>query len=255
MRKYYIILLLTSFFWGNSAVLAQLHTNSDTADSVKTQKDRKAFKTFIPGLVGVTYGVMSLTDGPIKNLDHDIRNHRNRERPTFSSHADDYLRYAPFIALVGLEALGVEGKNNLKDRAGLVLTSGVVTYGSVILLKGVAGKTRPNNANDKSFPSGHAAIAFAGAEVINQEYGDISPWYSVAGYTLASATAVLRVYNNEHWFSDVVGGAGIGILSTKVAYLVYPALKDLIGGNKNTHVMIVPSYQNKATGLTLTGRF
>nr|WP_199083165.1 phosphatase PAP2 family protein [Pedobacter sp. ASV19] len=92
-------------------------------------------------------------------------------------------------------------------------------------------------------------------ELINQEYGDISAWYSVAGYTIASATAVLRVYNNAHWFSDVVAGAGIGILSTKVAYLVYPPLKRLLTGQKNLRLSAAPFYQNHAAGLSIAGRF
>ena len=45
-----------------------------------------------------------------------------------------------------------------------------------------------------------------------------SPWYSIAGYTLATATGVMRVLNNRHWISDVLSGAGIGILSTELAY-------------------------------------
>jgi membrane-associated phospholipid phosphatase len=54
------------------------------------------------------------------------------------------------------------------------------------------------------------------AEFMHQEYKDQSVWYSIAGYTAATATGVLRMYNVRHWFSDVVAGAGIGILGTKL---------------------------------------
>ena len=39
-----------------------------------------------------------------------------------------------------------------------------------------------------------------------------SPWYAVGGYAVATFTGVMRVLNNRHWISDVLSGAGIGIL-------------------------------------------
>jgi membrane-associated phospholipid phosphatase len=90
-----------------------------------------------------------------------------------------------------------------------------------------------------------------GAEFLAQEYSDKSVWYSVAGYTIAATTGVFRMYNRDHWFSDVVAGAGFGIISTKAAYLIYPYLR-----NKLTHkskdgksTMFMPTYQNGAVGL------
>ena len=64
----------------------------------------------------------------------------------------------------------------------------------------------------------HFCLAHVGAEMMNQEFGWRSPWYSVAGYSMATATGLLRVMNNRHWLSDVVTGAGIGILTTKFSY-------------------------------------
>jgi membrane-associated phospholipid phosphatase len=224
-------------------------------NTVNQVSDRKSFKSFIPGIAATGYGLIALTGGPLKNFDHYIQEKRNERRPNFSTHADDYLRYVPFVALYGLEALGVKGKHRIADKTGLMLLSGVLVMGSVSIVKKATDKERPDHSDFVSFPSGHAAIAFAGAELINQEYGDLSPWYSVAGYTVASATAVLRVYNNAHWFSDVVAGAGIGILSTKVAYLVYPPLKRLLTGQKNLRLSAAPFYQNHAAGLSIAGKF
>ncbi|PIH02800.1 hypothetical protein CS542_03390 [Pedobacter sp. IW39] len=53
-------------------------------------------------------------------------------------------------------------------------------------------------ADNYSFPSGHTANAFA-AEFLNQEYRDVSPWIGYAVYTVATASRVLRMYNNKHW--------------------------------------------------------
>uniref|UniRef100_UPI003D7FF634 phosphatase PAP2 family protein n=1 Tax=Pedobacter sp. TaxID=1411316 RepID=UPI003D7FF634 len=201
-------------------------------DTLITQPKHNGIKTFLPGVIALSYGAIALNDGALKNLDHHIAERRNEQRPNFSTSADDYLRYAPFVALYGMEALGLKSKHAIKEKTALVLISAGFAVGSAKLLKTWSNKERPNQLDHRSFPSGHATIVFAGAELINQEYRDQSPWYGVAAYTVASATSVLRIYNNDHWFSDVVAGAGVGILSTKLAYLVYPGLQKLLVKDK-----------------------
>lgn len=114
---------------------------------------------------------------------------------------------------------------------------------------------RPNGSGFNSFPSGHTANVFASAEFLNQEYKDIHPWIGYAGYTVATATGILRMYNNKHWLSDVVAGAGFGILSTKVSYLIYPKLKQLILGKGHLNYNLVPSYQQHSLGFSFNGTF
>lgn len=75
---------------------------------------------------------------------------------------------------------------------------------------------RPDGSNNKSFPSGHTATAFMAATMLHKEYGGRSPWYSIAGYSMATVTGVSRMLNNKHWLSDVLVGAGIGILGVSV---------------------------------------
>ncbi|MGY0037497.1 phosphatase PAP2 family protein [Pedobacter sp. NJ-S-72] len=128
---------------------------------------------------------------------------------------------------------------------------GVGTYSA----KHIVGRERPSGDDKFSFPSGHTANAFAAAEFLNQEYRDVSPWIGYAGYTVATATGVLRMYNNAHWLSDVIAGAGAGILSTKLAYLVYPHLKKLVVGKQAMKYSLVPMYQQKAAGLAFSGTF
>ena len=77
---------------------------------------------------------------------------------------------------------------------------------------------RPDGTDDRAFPSGHSTIAFAGAHALHKEYGHLSPWISVAGYTVATFTAVDRVARNRHHWYDAVAGAAIGILGTEAAY-------------------------------------
>ncbi|WP_317047850.1 phosphatase PAP2 family protein [Pedobacter chinensis] len=85
-----------------------------------------------------------------------------------------------------------------------------------------------------------------------QEFRYKSPWIGYAGYFVAAATGTLRLYNNKHWFSDVVAGAGSGIASTKLGYLAYPHLKRLISGAGHPrHLSFSPDYQNHHFGYRL----
>lgn len=64
--------------------------------------------------------------------------------------------------------------------------------------------------------------------MLHKEYGHRSPWYSIGGYTVATVTGVTRQLNNRHWMSDIMVGAGIGILATELGYF----LADLIFKDK-----------------------
>lgn len=87
-----------------------------------------------------------------------------------------------------------------------LMRAGVVTYG----LKYSVEERRPDGSGDDSFPSGHTAISFAGAEFIRKQYG----WgWGAPAYAAASFVGWSRVHTQDHWSHDVAVGAAIGILS------------------------------------------
>jgi membrane-associated phospholipid phosphatase len=119
--------------------------------------------------------------------------------------------------------------------------------------KRLTGIERPDGSSKTAFPSGHTATAFMGAEFLYQEYKYESILYGTFGYLIASGTAFLRIYNNRHWFTDVVAGAGVGILSSKIAYWIHPWLKENIFKNKkDTNGVVMPFYNGKEYGLGLS---
>lgn len=92
--------------------------------------------------------------------------------------------------------------------------------GIVGTLKNTTNVTRPDGSDNKSFPSGHTATAFMTATMLTKEYGGVSPWIGVGAYSVAAATGLMRVANNKHWLSDVLTGAGVGILATEAGYWI-----------------------------------
>lgn len=143
----------------------------------------------------------------------------------FKTEIDNYTQFFGIALATGLKIGGVESRSDW----GRYLASSAMSYGIMALLvnsiKYTAKEIRPDGSSRNSWPSGHTATAFAGATILHKEYGMTrSPWYSVAGYAVATATGIMRVLNNRHWVSDVLSGAGIGIMSTELAY----ALSDVI---------------------------
>ncbi len=145
--------------------------------------------------------------------------------PEFHTNTDDYLWAAPAALTFGLSASGVKGKHKLGEQVLLFLVSNAIAGGANQIVKWVAGYPRPDGDGYDAFPSGHTAIAFANASILHEEYGHRSVWYSIGGYTNATAVGGLRLLNNRHWLADVLTGAGIGIGATKGVYLVYPWAK------------------------------
>ena len=155
-----------------------------------------------------------------KKLDGRFRGLRNDYIPDFRKSADDYLQYSPLAVMVGLKALGVENRSSWGRMAVSDAFSAALTAGIVGTLKNTTNVTRPDGSNNKSFPSGHTATAFMAATMLTKEYGDLSPWVGIGAYSVASATGLMRVANNKHWLSDVLTGAGVGILATEAGYWI-----------------------------------
>jgi hypothetical protein len=230
------------------------NTVTDTipvADTVHNLKFN--YKQLIIPAVLIGYGFIGLESDQIKNYNSQIREEVTEdidEKITI----DDFSQYAPAASVYALNAFGVKGKNNFRDRTIILATSYAIMSASVLTLKSISHVQRPDGTAYNSFPSGHTANAFAGAEFLYQEYKDKSVWYGVAGYAVATGTGIFRMVNNRHWLTDVAAGAGIGILSTKIAYWLYPFINEKVfGGSKSTKEKktawsFAPTYNGSQTG-------
>ncbi|MBC7886736.1 MAG: phosphatase PAP2 family protein [Ferruginibacter sp.] len=218
----------------------------------KKQVGRSSF--IVPGIL-IAYGFSSLESDGLKSFNGEVKEELWEEHPHKKTKMDNYLQYSPAVAVYGLNALGIKGRNNFRDRSMIYLLSNAFLSSTVFGIKKLTHELRPDGTDYFSFPSGHTAEAFASAEFLRQEYKDVSPWYGIAGYVAAGATGALRMYNNRHWMSDVLAGAGIGIASTKLAYWIYPVIKRKLFKDKPVNTMILPFYQSRVAGIAMVYNF
>jgi hypothetical protein len=233
------------------------------ADSIPEKQECKATEIIgiaLPSAM-ITYGLISLGDNGIRQIDHNVHNSLEQHNRFWYIHAEDYIQFAPAAAAYTMKFCKVESAHNLLDMTILYGLSNLLAGGVVQGGKMLAGRERPDNSNNHSFPSGHTQTAFVAAEFLHQEFKDKSVWISIGGYTAAAFVGVARVYNNRHWVSDVVAGAGIGILSTKAVYWIYPYLQKEFGkafGKKeqsSAQTFIFPAYSGGNLSLTLSKTF
>lgn len=235
--------------------LAQSPLSINDTLSANTANYQFSYKQLIVPGVLIGYGVIGIGSDQLidynKGIRAEVQEHID-EKLTL----DDFSQYSPMVSVYALNFAGVEGKHNLGDRTIIMATSYALMAGTVTGLKHLIHERRPDGTSDNSFPSGHTATAFAGAEFLWQEYKHKSIWYGIAGYTVAAGTGAFRMHNNRHWLTDVATGAGIGILSTKAAYWLFPVIKKHIFGGDTGKLtgMVMPFYNGEQLGAAMVIR-
>ncbi len=249
MRRFLSLLLFSIYLLNLQAVekdsIPQNKTYPETASGTKFSP----IQLIAPGVL-IAAGVYGTID---KTWDRKVQ--EQAVKWGGNTFLDNILPVVPPAAVYILNWCGVAGKHNFVDRTVIAGTGFVLATGTCLLLKNTIDTPRPDGDGQDAFPSMHTAVAFVGAEFMRQEFKDKSPWYGVAGYTFAATTGFLRIYNNRHWMSDVLAGAGIGILSAQAAYWLYPEIRKLYAGTKLDHAMIIPFGDGRSLGLSLSATF
>ncbi|MDY8137775.1 phosphatase PAP2 family protein [Aquimarina sp. 2201CG5-10] len=213
-------LIVMVFFFGS------IHAQSKKVETIDIQKikfekneftpKKRLFTKRILPVTLIAAGVLLSKNDFEKSLQKDLRGSVGKD---FYSKIDDYTRYAPVIQLYTADILGVKSKNHWFDQTKNLMLSTLITGATTAFIKKEVHKSRPGDSEQtNSFPSGHTSIAFATATVLYEEFIDSSPLLAYSGYLFAATTGSLRMLNNKHYLSDVLVGAGIGILSTRLVY-------------------------------------
>ena len=254
----YFLLLIVLLGTTNSPLDAQVssHTLSDSIPKGSSDPSYTLnYKPLIIPAIAIGFGFASLENEGLKKLNTSTQDEIYEHQPE-PFHLDNYTQYAPAALVYGLNAMGIKGKHNLRDRTLIYVSSQLIASAFVVPLKNIIQEERPDGSNRLSFPSGHTTTAFSNAHFMFREYKDSNFWISISGYPFAIFTGVYRTLNDKHWVGDVVAGAGFGILSTELAYWLFPTINKIIpGGNKNTSTMLTPFYQNKTYGLGFAKTF
>ncbi len=205
MRKlYFIFCLLLCFIF----TFAQ---QKDSLNIVNKSFKFKEKQLILPASL-IVLGVLANDE-----FKHHIKNFRNENFSNFRTKTDDFLQFAPHVLVYAFESAGMKPRTDFNNRAAIFIKGELLTLGITYVLKNSFNAIRPDGAS-LSFPSGHTAFAFSGATLLAIEYGENHPWVPYVAYGTASTVGFMRMANNRHYISDVLFGAGLGILSMKVAY-------------------------------------
>jgi hypothetical protein len=222
---------------------------------LKPTKSQKSFlkQSIVPiSLIGAGL-IINYSNGVIgkENLQEQIQN----RFPDFETNADDYLMFIPTITMYTADLLKIKSKNNVFDQTKYLTVALVMNSAITFGLKKITNEDRPNVHGTQSFPSGHTSTAFVMATVLHHEFIETNPWLAYSGYLFATTTGVFRVLNNEHWVSDVLVGAGIGILVTDLVYRIEPFKDWNPFKNEKVRATVSPSYYKNSIGLYVNVQF
>lgn len=228
----------------NAEVRDSVAEKCDTLQYKQTcKKDELSYKVAKKDFYKILYsGVPLVASGiALRGTDENFKSFRNEYAKQYNYPYDDYVQYSPAVAMLAMKACGVPSRSSWGRMLASDAMSVVLMAGTVNAVKESVQRMRPDGSNRRSFPSGHTATAFMCATMLHKEYGHISPWISIGGYTVATATGISRILNNKHWASDVLVGAGIGILSTEIGYF----LADLIFKGRGLNHFDLPEHYDR----------
>ncbi|MCU7549112.1 phosphatase PAP2 family protein [Chitinophagaceae bacterium LB-8] len=189
------------------------------------------------GKFGVVLVGVGLLDESIQRFGQNLRDNNKGVR-VISNRVTNLGAQYEGITLIALGTYGFLFKNEKIQTTTLLASQAYITS-SVMesLLKAITGRQRPSYYDpiakeaeprfhgpihkpfkdvsgktiSSSFPSGHAAAAFAAATVYAMEYKD-RPLVPIISYTTASLIALSRITENRHWATDIVAGSTMGFL-------------------------------------------
>jgi membrane-associated phospholipid phosphatase len=234
MKKITLAFIIIPLVFNAPEIRSQAMNDTLTVVPVADGADKgsKDGGSYIVPVSLLAYGWLKPVIPGIERLDDRVYERIRERHPDFRTSLDSYLQWAPSLSIYAMDLAGVKTRHGFRDHllidAGSILVAGGLGYA----MRRIGRSFDVYNKGDSEFPSGHATNAFRGAEIVRQELRHTHPAWSYSGYVLASAVGVLRLYNGQHYLSDVIAGAGLGILSTKLTYWAHGRLKARMGSRQ-----------------------
>lgn len=148
---------------------------------------------------------------------------------------ETWMQYTPVAFNLSSKYLGIKSKHSLNTKLVATASAFAVESAIVYALKYTIREERPDGSAFNSFPSGHTAAAFTGAELIRRDLG-----WGWGGFFYACGVGVAagRVVHKRHWWWDTAAGAGVGILSATIGCAIAQALD--LDGTRSRNVTGMP---------------
>ncbi len=219
MKKWLILLLfIPTFLFGQTDSLSRRYDKINWYQYDLNSPKKKVWKSLI---------VPSILIGTGLGINHystklNIQNYLRQPFNGFTTKADDYLQYVPIAILWTGNLFKFKAEHSIFNQKKNLIISELITGALVFGLKYVTHIQRPDSSNYHSFPSGHTAHAFVGAQAVYHEFKNSNPVIAYSGFAFAFATGGLRIINNKHWLPDVLVGAGISLFVTNLVYHYEP---------------------------------
>lgn len=235
-------------------ILSFIINSTTSAQEIVYKDSVKSFNIYKRSILPVTLiGVGLILNN--SQFEKDFQDKlRDKVGEDYRFRIDDVVQYIPIAEMYLADILKVESRNHWFDQSKYLfisqLVSSLITHG----LKDAIHKTRPDGSENNSMPSGHSSFAFVNATVLYNEFNNTSPLLAYSGYAFAATTGVFRVINNKHYISDVLVGAGIGILVTNLVYYFEP-LKNFNPFKKSENITLIPQINRDRYGLYLAYEF
>lgn len=200
----------------------------------------------------LTTSAVFLIDTPVNTY---LRNNNNQGFKHALKYVEPLGNKYIGLSVVGFALHGAILKKNYSLETALIVGESYILNGILVqAVKHLAGRSRPYDLRGadamrwegplqgSSFYSGHTSSAFSAASVIAWRYRD-TKWVPLLSYSLAALAGFERVYNNQHWCSDIlfgaVAGTAIGLFlaknHTNNPYKIYP----IVGTDVNGFTMLI----------------
>jgi membrane-associated phospholipid phosphatase len=176
---------------------------------------------YAAGAAGGSFLLLSVDAGAKRSLGRKSANTLNQDFwdiPTYYG----YIGPANVISLTVYAAGLFTGEDNIRTTGRLAFEAISISGISVMAIRYIFGRSRPyynegprkfnwfEASNEiQSFPSGHTVVAFAMSTIFAEQIDNI--WARIGFYGMAALTGFARVHNNQHWLSDVITGAALGM--------------------------------------------
>lgn len=261
MRRFlrFLMMLLAMVVVAARPAMAQSDSTSVAATMLDKPMAESHFYRFKPNQVIAPAALLAVGVTGVYAFDgfkKSVQRRFNGRQCGHGTSVDDYIQYLPAAVYLPLGFIpGVKHRSDFRER----LMAGLTAYAVMTVVNNVMKvsfrEPRPDSGARNSFPSGHSATAFTGAELMRIEYGNV---VGLTGYAAAIAVGALRIYNDRHWINDVFGGAAIGILSARIGYWLVPWERKLFGldkkkkaaGGDDVSVAVVPAGAGIAMAIT-----